>query len=328
MEVEKELTSVFYFEKYLEEIIMTYNEFIQNILDIRGRFNCGDEYHERHHIIPKCIGGDNKEENLIDLFAKEHFEVHRLLALENPENEGLVYAWWMMSHNTNNNTQDRYELTPEEYEEAKKAFSKVSSERAKQYVGDKNPNYGNHKLAGENAPWYGKHLPKEVRVKISEKAKGRKLPIEVVRKVAEVNRGSHRTLEQKQRMSEAAKRKYLDPNNHLIGDKHPMFGKHHSEETKHKIGDANKGEKNDCYGKIGVDSPLSVRIHQYDKDGNFIKLWYGAMEIERTLGLDHSTIIKCCKHKPHYKSAGGYLWFYADDPAQPDKSKIITQQID
>lgn len=62
---------------------ITYDEFIQNILDNRGRFNCGDEYCERHHMLPKCMGGTDDKNNLIDLFAKEHFEVHRLLAMEN-----------------------------------------------------------------------------------------------------------------------------------------------------------------------------------------------------------------------------------------------------
>lgn len=302
---------------------MMYEEFIQNILETRGRFGCGEEYYETHHVVPQCLGGTNDKDNLIDLFAREHFIAHKLLAQENPDNPKLVYAWWMMSHNTKNDFQDRYELTPEEYEEAKKAFSKISSERAKQYIGDKNPNYGNHKLVGENSPWYGKHLPKETRNKISEKAKGRILPAEVIQKIADANRGSHRTLEQRQRMSEAAKIKYLDPNNHLFGDKHPMFGKHLSNEVKNKISNANKGQKNGNYGKTGKDSPLSKQIYQYDKDGNFIKLWYSATDIERELNIDHSTVIKCCKHKLHYKSLGGYLWFYADDPTQPDKQKLF-----
>lgn len=72
---------------------ITYAEFIQNILNTRGRFACGDEYHEQHHIVPRCMNGTNDEENLIDLYAREHYEAHRLLALENPENEKLVYAW-------------------------------------------------------------------------------------------------------------------------------------------------------------------------------------------------------------------------------------------
>lgn len=41
--------------------MQTYEEFINNILETRGRFACGDEYHERHHIVPKCMGGTNEE---------------------------------------------------------------------------------------------------------------------------------------------------------------------------------------------------------------------------------------------------------------------------
>ena len=59
---------------------MTYIEFINDILNTRGRFACGDEYHERHHITPKCMGGTNDNENLIDLFAREHYIAHLLLA--------------------------------------------------------------------------------------------------------------------------------------------------------------------------------------------------------------------------------------------------------
>ena len=97
---------------------MTYEEFIQNILTTRGRFNCGDEYHERHHIIPKCMDGTNDDENLIDLFAREHFEAHRLLALENQDNNDLVYAWSCMAF-LNNDHQNRCIISPEEYEEMK-----------------------------------------------------------------------------------------------------------------------------------------------------------------------------------------------------------------
>ena len=138
MEVEKKMTSIFYFKKYLEEIIMeTYEEFINNILETRGRFACGEEYHERHHIVPKCIGGSNDEDNLIDLYAREHFEAHRLLALENPEVDSLVYAWWNMSHINKANGRN-YEISSEEYEEAKIAFSIMHSKPLKgMFAGEK-----------------------------------------------------------------------------------------------------------------------------------------------------------------------------------------------
>ena len=35
----------------------------------------------------------------------------------------------------------------------------------------------------------------------------------------------------------------------LKGEKHPMYGKHHSEETRKKISEATKGENNPFYGK-------------------------------------------------------------------------------
>lgn len=72
---------------------MTYNEFINNILETRGRFACGEEYHERHHINPESCGGLTTEDNLIDLYAREHFIAHKLLAIEHPNNEKLVYAF-------------------------------------------------------------------------------------------------------------------------------------------------------------------------------------------------------------------------------------------
>lgn len=150
----------------------TYEEFIQNILDIRGRFGCGDEYHERHHIIPKCMGGGNEEDNLIDLYAREHFIAHRLLALENPDNEKLVYAWSCMAFIKSQKLK-RYELTPEEYEEMKKALSKTLSKNAKERLQDKtkHPMYGVHRYGEEN-PFYGKRHTEESKKKMSNSTIG------------------------------------------------------------------------------------------------------------------------------------------------------------
>lgn len=39
-----------------------------------------DIYTEKHHIIPKSLGGSNKKENLVALFAREHFICHLCLA--------------------------------------------------------------------------------------------------------------------------------------------------------------------------------------------------------------------------------------------------------
>ncbi len=38
------------------------------------------EYKEKHHIIPKALGGNNDKENLVELFVEEHYTAHLLLA--------------------------------------------------------------------------------------------------------------------------------------------------------------------------------------------------------------------------------------------------------
>lgn len=126
---------------------MTYDKFIQNILNTRGRFACLDGYHERHHIIPKCMNGSNSKDNLIDLYAREHFIAHKLLAEENPQNYQLKYAYWNMCQCTGRDGQDKYIPTPEEYEEARI--------------------FCHEAMSGENHPMYGKHNTQESREKMS-----------------------------------------------------------------------------------------------------------------------------------------------------------------
>lgn len=84
-------------------ISIKYKDFIENILKNRGRFNCGNKYHERHHILPKCLGGQNNNDNLIDLLPQEHFIAHKLLSQENPNNLQLTQAYAIMAFTKNKN---------------------------------------------------------------------------------------------------------------------------------------------------------------------------------------------------------------------------------
>lgn len=108
----------------------TYKKFIDSILLERGRHGCKEKYYEQHHIIPKCMRGRNNEENLIDLYAHEHFIAHKLLAKETPNNEKLVNAYAMMTFMRNDNHK-RTELAPEEYEKVRIAFSNIMKNKWK-----------------------------------------------------------------------------------------------------------------------------------------------------------------------------------------------------
>lgn len=54
----------------------------------------------------------------------------------------------------------------------------------------------------------------------------------------------------------------------------------------------------------------SKQINQYTLNGEFIKEWPSTKEIQRTLGIHHSNISKCCKGE--HKTAGGYIWKFKE----------------
>lgn len=54
------------------------------------------EYPERHHIIPKCMGGPDKKYNIAILTPREHFLCHWLLYKIYPDNKKLKYAFTKM----------------------------------------------------------------------------------------------------------------------------------------------------------------------------------------------------------------------------------------
>ncbi len=276
----------------MQVIIITYDEFINNILDTRGRFACGDKYHERHHIVPRCMNGSDDKENLIDLYAREHFIAHKLLAQENPEVYNLVYAWGCMAWEENSH-QERRCITPEEYEEAKIVYSKLMSIAAKERLAkpENNPMYGVRRF-GEDNPMYGKHHTKEVRKILSEKGKAR-----YSEKKDHPWYGRHHTEESKIKMSKSHKKRLENPENH------PMYGKHHTKESRKKMGENH-------IKMLGKDNPRSRTIEQYTLSGDFIKVFDSVGEASRATGIDGSSISRCANGK--LKSAGGFDWKYVD----------------
>ena len=62
-----------------------------------------DCYVEKHHVIPKCMGGDNKSRNIAILTPEEHYVAHLLLVKIYPTNYQLVYAANMMGSTRSGN---------------------------------------------------------------------------------------------------------------------------------------------------------------------------------------------------------------------------------
>ena len=54
----------------------------------------------------------------------------------------------------------------------------------------------------------------------------------------------------------------------------------------------------------------ATRVIQYDKQRNYIKTWDSIIKASRTLNIHKNGIQDCCKGRK--KTAGGYIWRYAD----------------
>jgi hypothetical protein len=109
-------------------------------------------------------------------------------------------------------------------------------------------------------------------------------------------KGKHHTEKAKKKISEAGRRSC-------------------SEETKRKIGRANKGHNNGMYGKHVSDyvkklisDKFSKPVLQLDLNNNIINRFSSASEAERYLNGRGSHIGCCCLGKR--KTAYGYKWKY------------------
>lgn len=113
-----------------------YTFWYRNLMD-RARTRVLSGYVERHHVIPKALGGNDRTDNLVALTAKEHFVAHHLLTkmcVQDSHRLSMGSAFFLMHHHS---TASRY-YKSRTYELAKK----LMAEHRMSFSGDKNPFYG------------------------------------------------------------------------------------------------------------------------------------------------------------------------------------------
>ena len=83
----------------------------------------------------------------------------------------------------------------------------------------------------------------------------------------------------------------------------------YSENTRHAI---RTGLRADCNtrGKVGALNPLSKRVLQYSKSGEFIKEWPCMSDAARFYGCNPALIVNCCAGR--HKTVKGYVWKRAE----------------
>lgn len=171
------------------------------------------QYCEKHHIIPRCFGGDDSKANLVNLTAREHYIAHKLLEKiykeeygeNSKEHEKMICALWRFIYSNETNSI----INAKEYEKLKIKFGKIQSFRVS---GSKNGMYGRK---GKDSLTYGispfknfsEERMNEYKLKQSISHKGKPA----------WNKGKHihynYTDEQRKRMSERS-----------TGQNNPMYG--------------------------------------------------------------------------------------------------------
>lgn len=106
-------------------------------------------YTEKHHIIPKSLGGSDDKNNLVKLTPKEHYICHLLLTKMTLGLNKRKMTFALHSMLRSSNLHQRYRLTSKKYEHIRKIFAIGMSEHMSEI--SKTRNY-----RGENNPFFGK----------------------------------------------------------------------------------------------------------------------------------------------------------------------------
>jgi hypothetical protein len=230
-----------------------YSKYYYNIINnAKSRNISKNIYTEKHHIIPKSLGGNNLKNNLVRLTAREHFICHWLLTKMTTENNRnkMLASLWMMS-NIKNEHQQRYIVNSKIYEaikikaakefsknltgrklseETKRKISQTRKEKIKSGEIKVNENKEKYKQIAEKRK--GKSHNEQTKKKIGDAHRGKTISTEQKEHLSKLNAGKSVTKETKTKISNRMKEQYAN------GERTPvlgMKGKKLSKEAKEKM---------------------------------------------------------------------------------------------
>lgn len=215
---------------------MNYNKIYDNLMNrsFDRKLPKGD-YTEKHHIIPKCMGGSNDKSNIAVLTPEEHYLAHQLLVKMYPTNGKIIYAARCMAVMCNDGRRSNNKLFGWLRDKYSKEASirmtnrKISEEtlnkmraaqRKRDVVGDKNA-------------FYGKTHTPEVREKLRKSRLGKPAHINQINATKEYMTGIVHTEQCRRLISEKLKSnpKVTCPHCGKVGAKSPMV-RHHFDNCK------------------------------------------------------------------------------------------------
>ena len=228
-------------------------------------------YYESHHIVPRCLGGSDKRENLLLLTAREHFICHWLLSRMYPGNNKLIFAFHAMTVFTGSKFQSRYTPSSRAVQEAKELSSEI---KKGQTLEEK----------------VGKERADQLRKENSERKKGRSNANKGVKKSEEAV--AKRTATRKERDNYRRTEKSIEKGIQTRKEKNSYVGRTFSQDHKKKL------------SKI-KEKP----IKQYTLSGEYVTGYVALSTAAKTLNINISGISRALTGKvPNYR---GFIWKYA-----------------
>lgn len=148
---------------------MNYEKIYDHLIT-RARNRLLEGYTEKHHIIPRCMGGTDESDNIVSLTAEEHFLAHLLLVKIHPSNTSLWYAANMMGNRNNKHygwVKKRHAENARNLRQGK-TYEEIMGEETAIKTRDKKRTQGL-----ENNPMLGRTHTTEARKKMSDAWKNR-----------------------------------------------------------------------------------------------------------------------------------------------------------
>lgn len=189
-------------------------------------------YRERHHVIPRCMGGGDAAENIVELTAEEHYVAHQLLVKMHHGVVGLTlaavrmakqctgnkaygwlrrrYAAWRSTQSASMDTRAKMSKARMGHRHRPETKAKISAanlrngnrpyitdtmrrEIASRFLGTRRAPFSQEHRAKIGVTSAGRQCSPETRAKISAALKGRQMPNGFGEKIALAKRGVKRT---------------------------------------------------------------------------------------------------------------------------------------
>lgn len=231
-------------------------------------------YSELHHILPKCLGGTDDESNLIRLTAREHFIIHKILVILNPNQNKLHYAVWAMATFRGNRD---YRIGSREYE-------RLKEERSVNLVTDE----FRQKCSIAST---GRKHSKSTKLKLSKMKMGENNP----------NYNRDFTKVERQNMSKAQKKRFENPAERLKANPFHDITEERRSELSEIWSNASKGSKN---GRFKYDK----KVARIDKETNEVLEVYDYVRDLDALGYTSKYVIHCCNGKSTTHAKFKWAW--------------------